>query len=81
MNCWEHKNCQENVFKICPAYPESGSACYLVTGVKCDDGKIEFASLDEQIAHCDRCDFFAHQRDEIRNRVSCTAKSGHCCGS
>ncbi len=81
MNCWEHKNCQEDVFKICPAYPECGSACYMVTGVKCDEGKIEFASLDEQIAHCGKCDFFAHQRGENVSRVSFTMKSDNFCES
>lgn len=62
MNCWEYKNCPEEVFNICPAYPESGSACYTITGVKCVEGKIEFASLDEQVAHCGKCDFYAHIR-------------------
>ncbi len=62
MNCWEYKNCPEEVFKICPAYPDSGSACYMVTGVKCGEGTIEFVSLDEQVGYCDKCDFYAQQR-------------------
>ncbi len=72
MNCWEYKNCREEVFKICPAYPESGSACYTVTGVKCGEGKVEFASLDEQVAHCGRCEFYAHQRNGIKYRIAST---------
>jgi hypothetical protein len=67
VNCWEFRNCPEDVFKICPAYPDSGSGCWTVTGVKCGDGMREFASLDEQIAHCGRCDFYARER--IRGRV------------
>lgn len=66
MNCWEYKNCQEEVFKICPAYPQSGFACYTIAGVKCGEGQIEFASLDEQVAHCGKCDFYAHQRGGIK---------------
>lgn len=62
VNCWEYKNCGEEVRKTCPAYPESGSACYMITGVKCDDGKIEFASVDEQVAYCSNCGFYAHKR-------------------
>ncbi len=70
MNCWEYQKCPEEVFKTCPAYPESGFDCYLVTGVKCCEGKIEFASLDEQIAHCSMCDFYSHQRGEIQHRIT-----------
>lgn len=59
MNCWEYKNCPEEVLQNCPAYPENGSDCWLVTGVQCDDGKIEFASLEEQIVYCGKCGFHA----------------------
>ncbi|HUI46271.1 MAG TPA: hypothetical protein VL122_09865 [Nitrospirota bacterium] len=69
MNCWEYKNCRKEVFEICPAYPEIGSACYMVTGVKCGEGKMEFASLDEQVAHCGKCDFYAHQRSRIKHSI------------
>jgi len=62
MNCWEFKNCPEGVFNTCPAFPENGSACYTITGVKCVEGKIESASLDEQVAHCGKCDFYEHIR-------------------
>ncbi len=60
MNCWEYKNCAEEVFKTCPAYPDSGSGCWTLAGVKCQGGEKEFSSLDEQIACCSRCDFYAH---------------------
>jgi hypothetical protein len=59
VNCWEYKNCSEAVFKTCPAYPGNGSGCWMLSGVKCQ-GRKEFSSLDEQIAFCGRCDFYAH---------------------
>lgn len=59
MNCWEYKNCAEEVFKTCPAYPDSGSRCWMLAGVKLQCGEKGFSSLDEQIAHCGKCDFYA----------------------
>ncbi len=70
MNCWEYKNCPEEVFKICPAYPDSGSACYMVMGVKCGENNMEFASLDAQVDHCEKCDFYAHQRRQGSSAAS-----------
>ena len=61
MNCWEYKNCAEEVFKTCPAYPDSGSGCWMLAGVKCQGREKEFSSLDEQIAYCGRCDFYAQR--------------------
>jgi len=68
MNCWEYKNCAEEVFKTCPAYPDSGSGCWMLEGVKCQSGEKEFSSLDEQIACCGRCDFYTHAnaRDRLK---------------
>jgi hypothetical protein len=68
MNCWEYKNCAEEVFKTCPAYPDSGSGCWMLAGVKCQSGEKEFSSLDEQIACCGRCDFYTHAnaRDRLK---------------
>jgi hypothetical protein len=67
------------VFKICPAYPESGSTCYTVTGVKCGEGEIEFASLDEQVAYCGKCDFYAHQRSGSKYSIASMTKIEHNC--
>jgi len=69
MNCWEHQNCREEVFKMCPAYPESGSDCYTVAGVKCNRGQIEFSSLDAQIGYCRTCDFYARQLTGIKTAL------------
>ena len=68
MNCWEYKKCAEEVFKTCPAYPDSGSGCWMLAGVKCKGGEKEFSSLDEQIAYCGRCDFYAQgsARDQLK---------------
>ena len=82
MNCWEYKNCAEEVFKTCPAYPDSGSGCWMLTGVKCQDGEKEFSSLDEQVAFCGRCDFYAHRNTPDRlkpagKRTAGERSSGH----
>ncbi|MGC1455302.1 MAG: hypothetical protein WA946_08980 [Nitrospirota bacterium] len=69
MNCWEYKNCAEEVFKTCPAYPDSGERCWVIAGVKCQGvGETEFSSLDEQIACCGKCDFYGHgsARDRLK---------------
>jgi hypothetical protein len=65
VNCWEYKNCPKEVFNICPAYPENGSTCYTITGVKCVEGKTGFSCVEEQVGHCGRCDFYAHLRKGI----------------
>jgi hypothetical protein len=64
MNCWEYKKCSEDVFKTCPAYPDSGSSCWMLAEVKCQGAK-EFSSLDEQIACCGKCDFYDQTRKII----------------
>ena len=69
MNCWEYKKCAKEVFKTCPAYPDSGSGCWMLADVKCQrGGEIRFSSLDEQIAYCGRCDFYAQgsARDQLK---------------
>lgn len=74
MNCWEYKNCAEEVFKTCPAYPDSGSGCWMLAGVKCQGGEKEFSSLDEQIAFCGRCDFYAQGSARARLKPPATAQ-------
>lgn len=68
VNCWEYNNCAKEVFTTCPAYPDSGSRCWMLAGVKCQDGEKEFSSLDEQIACCSKCDFYNHEsaRDRLK---------------
>lgn len=74
MNCWEYKNCAEEVFKTCAAYPDSGSGCWMLAGVECKCGEKGFSSLDEQIAYCGRCAFYAHARalNNLKPAVNCT---------
>ena len=68
MNCWEYKKCAEDVFKTCPAYPDSGSRCWMLAGVKLQCGEKGFSSLDEQIAYCGKCDFYTlgSARDQLK---------------
>jgi hypothetical protein len=67
VNCWEYKKCTEDVFSTCPAYPASGTGCWMLSGVKCQGRENSFTSLDEQIAYCGRCDFYA--QGSSRNRL------------
>jgi hypothetical protein len=77
MNCWEYKNCAEEVFKACPAYPDSGSGCWMIARVKCQCGEKGFSSLDEQIAYCGRCGFYAQEsaRDHLKQAGNCAGSS------
>jgi len=64
MNCWEFKNCAPATYQACPAYPGKGLDCWKITGTKCDQGKMEMATLMEKVNHCRKCDFyvkFAHK--------------------
>lgn len=64
MNCWDFKRCPEDTYTNCPAYPDKGLDCWKVTGTKCDQGKMELATLIEKIERCRTCDFyekFAHK--------------------
>jgi hypothetical protein len=74
MNCWEYKNCTKDVYTICPAYPESGASCWMLSDVKCQGRDNGFSSLDEQVAYCGRCDFFARGSTQGRQKIvnSCT---------
>jgi hypothetical protein len=58
MNCWDFLKCAEETYKSCPAYPDKGLDCWKVTGTKCDQGKMEKASLQEKVVHCRTCDFY-----------------------
>ncbi len=59
MNCWEFKNCPEEIRTKCPAYPLRGKDCWKVTGTKCEGGTIEKSSLAEKIEFCRKeCDFY-----------------------
>ena len=59
MNCWEFKNCPQETYENCPAYPDRGLDCWKVTGTKCDKGKYEMATLKEKIEFCRyKCDFY-----------------------
>lgn len=59
MNCWEFKDCDENIRIKCPAYPDKGKKCWKVTGTKCEGGIIEKSTLMEKILYCrNNCNFY-----------------------
>jgi hypothetical protein len=58
-NCWEFLNCQEEVCRTCPAYPDHGHECWKVTGTKCESGKYVKANSEEKILHCrNECNYY-----------------------
>ncbi len=58
MNCWEFKKCAPATYQTCPAHPDKGLDCWKITGTKCDQGKLEMATLAEKVSHCRKCDFY-----------------------
>lgn len=62
VTCWEMKNCPQDRRGNCPAYPESGSECWMVTGTLC--GGEEQGTYQEKMARCRACDVYkaAHKK-------------------
>ena len=56
-NCWEVKKCPHAHQGGCPAYPNHGVTCYMVTGTLCA-GSTQGAYTDK-IKRCRACDFYA----------------------
>jgi hypothetical protein len=55
MNCWEHRKCGREA--NCPAYPDHGRACFVVTGTWCRGEKQ--GSYEAKIEKCRvTCDFY-----------------------
>ncbi len=56
VSCWEVKNCPDGRRKKCPAYPDHGSSCWMVTATLC--GGEEQGSFREKMANCRKCDLY-----------------------
>ncbi len=56
VTCWEMKNCPPERRNSCPAYPNDGSSCWMVTGTLC--GGKEQGSYREKMANCRKCDVY-----------------------
>ena len=66
-NCWENKNCGRE--KECPAYPNNGRLCFVVTGTEC--GGVTQGSYSDKIMNCRRnCEFYTDIIQEVRNKVN-----------
>ncbi len=65
VTCWEMKNCPPDRRNSCPAYPDQGNQCWVVTGTLC--GGQEQGSYREKMANCRKCDVYkaAHQGGAI----------------
>lgn len=55
--CWEIKKCPEDRRENCPAYPDYGSKCWMVTGTNC--GGTKQGSYHKKIANCKKCEVYA----------------------
>jgi methyl-accepting chemotaxis protein len=67
VTCWEMKNCPTDRRDSCPAYPESGGECWMVTGTQC--GGKEQGTYQQKMANCRKCDVYkaAHNsRPQLR---------------
>jgi hypothetical protein len=54
VTCWEMKNCPPDRRNSCPAYPNHGGQCWMVTATLC--GGKEQGSYHEKMANCRKCD-------------------------
>jgi len=54
--CWDMKNCPDDRRESCPAYPNTGNKCWMVTGTMC--GGNEQGSYHEKISKCKACDVY-----------------------
>ncbi len=62
VTCWEMKNCPPERRNSCPAYPEHGGQCWMVTATLC--GGKEQGSYHDKMANCKKCNVYldAHGR-------------------
>jgi hypothetical protein len=63
MNCWEVKKCGREKdgakaveLGVCPAYPDHGKHCAVVTGTLCG-GKVQ-GTFAMKLVNCMECNFF-----------------------
>ncbi len=60
--CWDVKECPEDRRAICPAYPDNGSDCWMVTGTQC--GGEEQGTYREKMVSCRQCDTYKLAHDK-----------------
>lgn len=62
VTCWEIKNCPTDRRNSCPAYPDHGGQCWMVTATLC--GGNEQGSYHDKMANCKKCNVYldAHGR-------------------
>ncbi len=56
INCWEVKNCPPDRRDACPAYPDGGDQCWMVTSTLCG-GEVQ-GSYKDKMANCRNCDVY-----------------------
>ena len=62
VTCWEMKNCPPERRNSCPAYPQHGGQCWMVTATLC--GGKEQGSYHDKMTNCKKCNVYldAHGR-------------------
>lgn len=62
VKCWQVKNCPTQRRNKCPAYPEQGDQCWMVTATLC--GGQEQGSYREKMENCRKCEVYALAHDQ-----------------
>jgi len=63
VHCWEIKNCPPERYSKCPAYPNDGGSCWMVTATLC--GGKEQGSYRDKMENCRKCNVY-----EIANQTT-----------
>ena len=63
VTCWEVKNCPDARRENCPAYPDAGAECWMVTGTLC--GGEEQGSFHEKLANCKQCEVYLKNQSQV----------------
>lgn len=56
VTCWDIKECPSDRRDSCPAYPNTGGQCWMVTGTLC--GGSEQGTYHEKMAKCRKCNVY-----------------------
>lgn len=71
-SCWEFLNCPQVKRDMCPAYPNTGNACWLVASTLCINEKEPQGSFTEKFKDCANCTWYQQQ---IKSRYDNSAEA------
>lgn len=61
--CWSLKNCPQDRMLNCPAYPDHGNNCWMVTGTQC--GGLTQGSYHDKMDNCRKCDAYIKAHESV----------------